>query len=289
MASLMDTLALDRLPPAPTTLAHVVPLVTSPDSSLESLERAIRQDQALTATLLRLANSARYGSPGRQFDIRQAIARLGRDIVRRCVLEQQIFQVVARENKAFGLRHDAMWEGALGGAIAAEILAKEHLPKETSLAFLCGMLRDIGKLALDVTFGSDYWTLLSRHAKEGMSFCDVEQAAIGFDHARVGATLARRWKLPERIARVIELHHSPAASGPAVDRLVELVHAGDVIARWAGLGVGVDGLQYALAPHVRERFALDRVKVESLMASVWQLLHEERANMGKAVEQGAAA
>lgn len=289
MASMNEVISIDRLPAMPATLARAIPLLLDPKSSWDALERVVRQDQALTGFVLRLANSARYGSPGRQFDLRSSMARLGRDALRWAVLQQQASALVMDENAAFGLCRGEMWRSSMAGAFAAEELAKQHAPQEASLAFVCGLLRDIGKLALNAAYGSGYQGALAGQGGPDRSFVEAERAALGFDHAQVGGALARKWNLPERIARVIESHHLPQPPGAGHDALCDVVHAADAVCRWAGLGVGDDGMEYSLATHVRVGMGLNRPTVERLVALVHERLTEAEASMNGEPNQGVAA
>ena len=288
MASMNDVISMDRIPAMPAAVVRLMPLLADPEADWTSLEKVIRQDEALTVTILRLANSAMFGSPGKHFDLRRAMTRLGREGVRQCVLEQ-VASLVSGENAAFGLQRDAMWRSSLGGAIAAEDLARKHDLPDVSLAFMCGLLRDIGQLALNVKYGAEYLRLIEANVREDRSFIDSERRTLGFDHAQVGAALARRWRLPERIAAAIEHHHNPPPPGPDHDILFDVVHAADTICRWAGLGVGVDGMRYTLADHVREGMKLDRRSAEREIALVWDSLREAEESLVGTGNQGAAA
>jgi putative nucleotidyltransferase with HDIG domain len=290
MASMNDILSVDRLPAMPAAMAKLIPMLLDPKTEWDALEKVVRQDEAMTAAVLRLANSVMYGSAGKQFDLKRAMPRLGRDTLRRCVLQQQVSGFSAGDNAAFGLQRGAMWRSALGGAIVAEKLARDGGSVDPSLAFMCGLLRDIGKLALNVAFGAEYLPMVSAQAADGRSFIEAEQLALGFDHAKVGAGLARKWKLPERLVLAIQTHHAPPLpSEPGHDVLFDIVHAADTICRWAGLGVGVDGLEYRLAEHVRAELKLDRRTAEREIAMVWEKLREAEESLGEAVKQGAAA
>lgn len=289
MASLNDVLKMPHLPALSAVLAKAIPMLLDPDSKWDDLERVLRQDEALTAALLRMANSARYGSAGTYSDLRRAMMRLGRDAVRKCVVEQQVSGVLEGGNAAFGLQRGAMWRSSLGGAIAAESLSRQHAPSETSISFVCALLRDVGKLALSAKFGEGYQAAVAKHAIEGRSFSEAERAAFGFDHAEVGGALARKWKLPERIALAIEAHHTPPPVGARHDTLFDIIHAADVICLWAGLGVGTDGLEYRLAPHVRESLGLDRRSAEREIALVWVKLGEAEEDLVVTRKQGVEA
>lgn len=293
MASMNDILSMPRLPAMPATLARAIPILLDPASDWAALERVVRNDPALTAAILRLANSAIYGSPGKHFDLRPSMTRLGRDILRRFLLEQQVAGVVNGDNAAFGLQVGALWRSSLAGALAAEDLAKDNNFPEPALAFVAALLRDIGKLALNVRYADAYPSLIARHAKPGLSHAQAERAALGFDHAQLGAALARKWNLPERIAAAIEFHHEPPPPGTNHDTLFDIVHAADTIARWAGLGIGNDGLEYRLSEHVRQGLALDRKTAELDIALLWTQLCEAEESFGiassPATKQGAAA
>lgn len=284
-----DILVIENLPAMPTTMARLMPLLLDPASEWSEIEKVVRQDEALTVAVLRLANSVRFGAPGRQFDLRSSMSRLGRETLWRRALEQQVSGVLAGAVAAMGLRRGEMWRSALGGAIAAEALAIEHRTGDASLAFTCGLLRDIGMLALDAKFGEGYFAMVTAHGHEGGSFVEAEHEALGFDHAQVGAALARRWRLPERVARAIERHHEPPPPGARHDMLFDIVHAADTISRWAGLGVGLDGMDYRLAEHVRTQLKLDRRSAEREIVLVWEKLREAEESTGVATEQGVAA
>lgn len=288
MAELNEVLAMDRLPAAPAALARAVPLLLDPGSDWSALEKVIGQDEAMTASVLRLANSAHFGGAGAFSDLRRAMVRLGRDTLRRCVLGQQVSCLVGGENAAYGLERGSLWRSSLGGAILAEDLAQRHGFPDAALAFTCGLLRDIGKLALNTVYGDRYTPLITQHLSRGVPFVEAETRALGFDHALVGGMLARRWGFPERVAAAISHHHAPPAPGPGHDVLFDLTHAADTIGRWAGLGVGHDGLDYPLAEHVRSSLRLDRRSVEREIALVWGRLVEAEGGPG-VTKQGAVA
>jgi len=289
MASMNDILNIDHLPAMPVALAQAIGLLFNPDSDWAAIESVISRDEALSVAVLRLANSALYGASDRQFDLRRSLSRLGRDVVRRCLLQQQVSRIVGEEVAAFDLQRGALWRSSLAGAIAAEQIAIEHKFSDPSLAFMCGLLRDIGKLAINVKYGAGYLTLISAHAKDGHSFTEAEDAALGFNHAQIGGALAHRWRLPERVARAIECHHQPPPPGPGHDMLFDIVHAADLISRWAGLGLGFDGMNYPLAEHVRIGLALDRRSAEREIAFVWEQLRQVQDSMNESAKQGVAA
>ncbi len=260
----------DRLRPLPMTATRVIGILTSDDPDLQEVAEIVRLDDALSIAVLRLANSAKYGVPGKEFDLREATVRLGVKPMSKLVLQQQVGNTLGGDVRAFGLRRGAMWRGALGGAFAAEKLAKLHEPELQELSFVSALLRDIGKLVLDIKHGADYERKVAEHLTPTTTFDQAERTAFGADHAEVGAALAEHWKLPPRVCDAIGNHHAPPAADERThDKLYDIVHAADTICLWAGLAVGSDGLQYRLEPHVRESLQLSRTEAEAEITEMW--------------------
>jgi HD-like signal output (HDOD) protein len=56
----------------------------------------------------------------------------------------------------------------------------------------------------------------------------VEQEVLGFDHAKLGAMLLKKWKLPEEIVTAVYYHHMPSiSSGDIVNS--GIIHIADII------------------------------------------------------------
>lgn len=275
-----------ELPALPSSAARIVSLLSSPDPNLDDVHAIVRCDEAISIAVLRLANSAQYGRTGRVFSLAESINRLGSRTLLRLAMQQQVGSVMKDAGSAYGLRRGALWRGALGGALAASAIAQDHGNEEGDLCFLCGLLRDVGKLALD-TFVDDGF---AEAAPEGdTSFLDIERELFGANHAEIGAALAKRWGLPDRIAFVIEHHHAPPPpEDPAHDAVADIVHAADVLCLWAGLATGFDGLRYPLAEHVRTGILEDRAHAELLMADMMIELRDIEEQLSPAAQEKTA-
>lgn len=275
MAPLKDLL--DRcpeLPPAPSAALRVVSLIRSGDYANSDLEKIIRVDEALSFAVLKLGNSAAFGAPGKSFNLNQCIARIGAKKLSRFILEQSTRQMFGQAGSAYGLRRSDLWRGAIGGAIAAELVAQRHGYADPALAYTCALLRDVGKLVIELMYGDDVPRLLEQ-ASHLECHLERERAVFGVDHAELGAALAERWQLPSPIPDAIRYHHEPPAPDkPEHNDLFDIVHAADLIALWAGLAIGVDGLEYRLTPHVTDRLGLTIREAETEIADTWIGVHE---------------
>ncbi|MFO0829235.1 MAG: HDOD domain-containing protein [Phycisphaerales bacterium] len=268
--TLVEALAsLDRLPALPSTLARAISALNSPKSGAPEFEAVFRTDEALAAAIVRRANSAALGgNSNRSYALRESIARLGRNALMRITLEQQGSSMLRRAGRCYGLERGELWRGSLGGAAIAERLARESRAADADLAYTAALLRDLGKIALEAMANDErafQWSTWPPRP-----FVEFEAARFGADHARLGAALAERWNLPAPIVLAIATHHAPPI-GPQ-DPLCDLVHCADCIARWAGMGVGDDGLCYALAPTASAALGITRERVEQLAAHAWNVV-----------------
>lgn len=271
MATLNETIAsLDRLPALPSTSVRLVAMLAGggAHANLREVEQIVRQDESIAASILKLANSAAYGIPGRSFSISEAVRRLGTRTLAKIALETQVSGRLANAGVSYGLRRGSLAESALGGAIAAETLARrQHVDPE--LAFVAALLRDIGKLAIDALAGPDALEAIAAQA-DARPFLTYEREAFGADHAELGALLCEHWGMPVEIVHAVRGHHEPP-SNPA-NPLVDVIHAADCVARWAGLGLGCDGLLYPFNADARERLGTTRDELEALIADVHSAL-----------------
>lgn len=279
----------DRLPALPATVLRLIPLLSDDESPLEELRSIVQKDEALSMAVMKLANSAAFGAPGRTFSLKESVVRLGRRRLKALVMEQQTAPMFARAGSSFGLQRGALWRGSLAGAFGAEDFAEGRSDAPPELAFLCALLRDVGKIVLDLHFGAGYVGRVKEELARGLSFVEAERLAVGFDHAELGAALARRWRLPDRVADAIRFHHDPPARAPGHDALFDVVHAADTLCLWAGVSVGGDGLCYRFAEHVRTSFELDRAGADRRIIGMCDKLRGAEEELGIALPMGAAA
>ncbi len=291
MASVIEKLlsTVETLPSLPDSAVRIASMLSSGEYDIDEVEAVVRNDEAISMTVLKFANSALYGKPGTAFSLRQSLVRLGGKVLMKIVLEQKTATLYKNSGASYGLQRGDLWRSALGGAIAAERIARHRKFDDPELCFLSALLRDIGKLVLDGHEGADCMAQLSEAIKPEECFLEVEEQAFGVNHADLGAALAEQWGIPGRIVNSIRYHHDPPPDAPEHDDLFDIVHAADVICLWAGLAIGHDGLQYPIAPHVQGKYLKIRSRVETFVSQTWCDLHEIQEGLGMNDPQEKAA
>lgn len=231
------------LPVLPAAIMRVIQLTGSSDATSRAIAEAIGMDQAVTAKVLRLANSSFYGLPRKVTSLQEAVILLGFRTVRLIALVAGTLTWMSRPLKGYDLPPRQLMRHSMGLALGSQMLARigQFDPEE---AFVAGLLADIGKIAIDNVIDGKISLMMQLGIKGGMTFEDVERTVLGHTHSEIGAHMAENWNLPAEIVEGIRWHHDPSGAGNAW--LPHVIHLADVLAMTTGFGLGGDGLQYQL-------------------------------------------
>ena len=199
----------DKLRDIPTlsvVVTRVMELVNNPRTSAPQMAEVLRRDQVLTAKVLRLVNSSFYNLSTEVTDVSKALAFLGFNTISVLVLGTSVFSSFDMKAAPY-FNVMEFWKHSLAVAIAAELLAKKlRLPKPED-AFTCGLLHDIGKIALFKVSQDDLKAVCDKANLEGKSFLEAETELGLPGHTVLGERLAERWQLPVVIRKTIRYHH----------------------------------------------------------------------------------
>jgi putative nucleotidyltransferase with HDIG domain len=194
------------LPAMPEIVAEVVRLTEDPATTMAQLGDVLQHDQALTAKILRVSNSAYYGMKQHVGTLRLALVILGVREIRNVVLGISLFDALL-DPAMDSSKYHQLWNHSLVVAALAKKLA-DHLRLDVhGEDFIAGLLHDIGKLVMWRRFADRYTSLVRAARPLPKSSCPMEEEKFGFNHAEVGAALLSRWNLPETLVDALLFHH----------------------------------------------------------------------------------
>lgn len=219
----------------PTVFIKVNELINDPRSSASDLGQVIEKDQSLTSRLLRLANSAFYGFPGRIDSVSRAITIIGFKQLRDLVLATSVRSLFSGFGKDSVIDMHTFWEHSIASAITCRILAVYKGDRAPESHFVAGFLHDFGRLILLEHYPQKCQEVYRIAKDERRLVYEVETEMFGFSHAEVGAELIKSWRLPDSLVEAIACHHHPEKAS-AASELADLVHLANVFthACWFG-------------------------------------------------------
>jgi putative nucleotidyltransferase with HDIG domain len=223
------------LPAMPQVASKVLELSSDPNTSAQQLQQVIADDQAMTARILKIANSALYSCSRKIKTLTEAIVMLGFNSIRSLVVTSAARNLYNTRTSQTGLKERLLWEHSIGCAFACRLMATETRPSLTEEAFLAGLMHDIGKLVLNLQTPEMFDQIVQVVYNENRSFALTEGEIFGFDHTHVGGMLVNKWKLSPVLEEVIRNHHNDAALSPEVPLLLYL-DLGNKLCHKLGIG-----------------------------------------------------
>ncbi|MGF7057619.1 HDOD domain-containing protein [Brassicibacter mesophilus] len=267
---------INDMPMLPESIETIIRLTEDPDSTVKDLEKEILKDQSLTSQVLKLANSTHYGYSRRISTISEATVLLGFQTIKSIALTTSVNTHLLKELPGYGLKKDMLWQQSLACAIISRLISKKTKICHPEQAYIAGLLRDIGKVILNCYVTSEFYKIIDKVNDEGSTFIEAEEEILGYNHAQVGANIARKWNFPANLVEAIEYHHSPEAA--MIDHeLVSIVHIADALAMMLGIGLGIDGMQYMLSDFALESISLCKNDIEHIVSEVTDMLFVEEA------------
>lgn len=215
----------------PQVLAEVIRVADSEDADVKELAAVILKDPALTARLLRLVNSSAYGHTRKISTIHQAVVTLGGRAVKALALSTSLYRMFGDEDTVIDRMR--FWRHSLESAIACREIAGACGYKPSEEAFVAGLMHDLGLLTLEAVFPQQFKRLWQRTA-EGQGLLQLEEAAWGTNHARVGQFLMEKWRLPAFMGNAVAGHHNDLSQPDQwpQDRLARIVFLGNILSKF---------------------------------------------------------
>jgi len=199
------------LPVLPATWMKLSDAVNSPYTGIPDIAAIIEQDPGLASRLLHTVNSAHFGIARKVVSCSEAIQILGLEVVRGVMMGIQIFDFYHKSQfvrSTFG----KIWAHSLRTAMGARKISE--LEKQSNdlcnVAFISGLLHDVGKLVLAANAEREYSLALELCEKTDVPLEQAELGSFGASHAQIGAYLFALWGFPDNVVQAVENHHKLA-------------------------------------------------------------------------------
>ncbi len=185
-----------RLPSPTGVVIELLRLARDELSTARHIGSVVEKDPALTARLLRAANSPMFGQCRQVASVDQAVLLLGRSEMMRLAL---CFSLISshRGGACRRFNYDLYWSDSLGRAVAARFLAQTLHAAHGDEWFTAGLLSQIGRLALATVYSKSYASIVSKAPPGRLDhLAALESAEYGIDHCELAAEMMRSWNFP---------------------------------------------------------------------------------------------
>lgn len=225
------------LPPMPHVAARAISLVEQPATTATQLGALLASDPALTARVLKIANSAMFARQGKITTINQAVVMIGFKTLRGIIIAASLRQM----NKNSGAIDKLLWEKAMFTAATASRLAQRLRRRYVDEIFVVGLLHALGQVVLTSSpeTAADYERVLDLIAEENIDFVSAETRVFGFAHPLIGALVAKKWNFSADTCHAILHYRDPftgATDPTGIDEQAAVVQLAENLGHLAGIG-----------------------------------------------------
>ncbi len=205
------------------SLDRILELAADCESDIGELTAAIESDPAVTSKVLRLSNSAYFGVSGKIETVNRAALVIGYKNVLSLATCAALAPMIIGEDP--WVDRSLLWLHSCATAEASRLVgARTSL--DPSVAYVAGLLHDLGVVVLSEVVGDRYGRVIDASQRSDLPLAEIERKHLGVDHPWAAGVLFEQWTLPERLVTAVTLHHMPredptgfAAAVALADRL----------------------------------------------------------------------
>jgi len=199
---------IEQIPTLQIVSKKIMSLLSDEDISLKRIADLIETDQSMTTKILKVANSAFYGTLNKVSSVDNALVILGIEEVKGILMTFSIYNFFsASENDGFD--RSQFWKHAIISSQVARYLGQYFNIGKDDTLFLSGLIHDMGKAVLDQYFHEEFLQIIEYISSNNESFSKGEKEILGITHYQVAAKLLQQWKFPEKVIMQVFYHHAP--------------------------------------------------------------------------------
>lgn len=222
-----------NIPTASSIVGEVMRVIYDPKSDAKDIAEIIERDPPISAKILRVANSAYYGSKSSINSLKRAVVVLGFNTVKELITTIALVDNFFDPHSHVGIDRKGLWVHSVATARAAHFLAKKTGIVGDDIAYTVGLLHDIGKVLLSTCLPEEYSEVIYSAETSRTYIVTKEKLLLNIDHCRVGRMVCEKWNLPSDVSLAIESHHTAHENR---DPLVSLIRLADTMTRRANIG-----------------------------------------------------
>lgn len=262
-------------PTIPEIYQRLETALEDPETAMQNVAQLVMQDPALSAKLIKIANSSFFHLKEKVTSIHKACSLLGLNLIKELSLSTSVLSSFTGTKQV--VERYKFWQHSVGVAICSRIISKDYgvSPKQQDEIFTIGLLHDIGKLVNEQYFPKENNEILNLIAS-GMGYLEAEKKIFGLTHAETGRWVAQFWNFDSKTIHSIAYHHAIDAGFEFIterERLfLSIIHLADVIIKDLKFGSSGDQKKDSIHPKVSEFLDLGRSQMDKYISLLQEKL-----------------
>jgi HD-like signal output (HDOD) protein len=224
MADIASYIHSVKLPVMPEVAHALIRTLNDEDADVITVRDVIAKDPALTATLLRMANSAIFGLSRSVNTLDSAVSVVGMSQIRARALSICIANTFVLPP---ALNRLEFWRNSMVCAGYAKWLSGS-IRMDEQQAWLTGMMLRLGQMTVAQGHAKTLEEIEALPRIPGERW-KRERALLGFDEGQITAEIARRWDFPDVVSQALDAAGQPMDTQP-FSRLGAVVHLAGLLA-----------------------------------------------------------
>ncbi len=218
------------------SIIEILRLVADPHTSAKQLTELIERDPPLSGKILRRANSVFYGSTRKISEIRQAIVRVGFDVVKELTLSQKVCELFEYGTRRDGFSRMELWKNSVAVAVCAKTIYRQEFGLKGEEAYAAGILHNIGIVVEDQFLHEKFLEMIDIKPMMKDNILNAENKVFGFDHTTIAGELIENWNLPVELVSAVRFHHAPFKAEGDIGRIVMTLYLADYLCQKSDIG-----------------------------------------------------
>ncbi len=246
-----------ELPSLPHIVLRLQKMVQDPDTSASNIAKVIETDPFLVGRIINLSNSAYYSRSTTSIKtLPVAITKIGFQMILKIVYSLKMTKLFTDSTI---LDSTKFWQHSLGAAILTQLLSRRIRisQEEEDIAYLAGLMHDIGIIVFDTLIPDKYTDFLNLIADDEVPLEIQEKKMFGIDHAELGSLFIDKcWQIDESISVAVKQHHNPFRGRKKEHYCEQLVHVANEVCNSQNMTNGIQCFHDVLKKDTWDEFGL---------------------------------
>ena len=234
---------IDHLKPIPQTALKIFRMFQSGRHDITKITDELAKDQVLSGQTLKLCNSALFAGMVKIETLKDAVMLLGENMLIKSIITAAVDTYFNQtETSGYSICKGGLFFHAVGVASTAEKIAEKSGSPSIKLAYIAGLLHDIGKVILDQYIADGSPLFFRNLSQKNEDFLSSEKKLLGITHSEAGAFLAKKWNFPDGLSDVIQFHHTPEKAKKNKE-LIYIIYLADLLIEKFNTGFDLEKMQ----------------------------------------------